>query len=278
VVGCLDPNPTVSGGGIRFLEEKGLDVVSGVLETHAQTLIEDFIWTIQNDHDPFVTLKCATTLDGQIATRTKDSQWITGPEARQAGHELRHIHDAILIGSGTLHADNPSLTARINGRQTKDPVRIILDTRLTIDPNAKVINPASTAGVIVAAGPDADQEKAKVLADKGVRVISLGLDGERLDLRDLMIKLNQMSITSLLIEGGGCVAASALKAGIVNKVCWFVAPKFLGGNDGIPVFKGGGPERIKDAFTLDRAAYENVGADIMVTGYLEKTFVSSRES
>ncbi len=278
VVGCTDPNPTVSGGGIRFLEEKGLEVESGVLKAQAQTLIEDFIWTIQNDHDPFVTLKCATTLDGQIATRTKDSQWITGPEARQAGHELRHTHDAILIGSGTLHADNPSLTARIPGRQTKDPLRIVLDTRLTIDPKAKVINPSSSAGVIVAAGPDADPLKAKLLEDQGVQVILLGMDEERLDLKDLMIKLNQMSVSSLLIEGGGCVAASALKSGIVNKVCWFVAPKFMGANDGIPVFMGAGPEHIRDAFALDRVSYKTVGADMMVTGYLDKSFVSSRES
>ena len=181
-------------------------------------------------------------------------------------------------GRGTLHADNPSLTARIPGRQAKDPVRIILDTRLTINPEANVINLDSDAGVIVATGPDADPVKANRLEDKGVRVIRLGMDQERLDLRDLMIKLNQMSVTSLLIEGGGCVAASALKAGIVNKICWFVAPKFLGGNDGIPVFKGAGPEYIKDAFSLDRATYRNVGSDIMVTGYLEKKFVSSRES
>lgn len=277
VVGCTDPNPTVSGGGIRFLEEKGLEVVSGVLETQAEKLIEDFIWTIQNDHDPFVTLKCATTLDGQIATRSQDSQWITGSEARQAGHELRHSHDAILIGSGTLHADNPSLTARIDGRQTKDPIRIVLDTHLTIDPSAKVINPSSAACVIVAAGPDADPDKAAALEEKGVRVVRLSLDGGRLDLRDLMLKLNQMSVTSLLIEGGGRVAASALKAGIVNKVCWFVAPKFLGGNDGIPVFRGAGPEYIKDAFVLKKAEHRSVGADFMVTGYLEKSFVSRRE-
>lgn len=167
VVGCTDPNPGVSGGGNAFLREKGLEVVEGVLETRARELIEDFIWTIQNKGNPFVTLKCATTLDGQIATRTGSSQWITGPQARQAGHELRHFHDAILIGSGTLHADNPSLTARIQGRQTKDPMRIILDTRLTIDPEAKVINPGSKAGVIVAAGPDAPGEKAAILEKRG---------------------------------------------------------------------------------------------------------------
>jgi diaminohydroxyphosphoribosylaminopyrimidine deaminase/5-amino-6-(5-phosphoribosylamino)uracil reductase len=108
VVGCTDPNPGVSGGGNDFLRDNGLAVESGVLEARARDLIEDFIWTIQNDGDPFVTLKCATTLDGRIATRTGDSQWITGPAAREKGHELRHQHDAILIGSGTLRADNPS--------------------------------------------------------------------------------------------------------------------------------------------------------------------------
>ena len=269
VVGCTDPNPTVSGGGNTFLREKGLEVVSGVLEARARKLIEDFIWTIQTGGTPFVTLKCATTLDGQIATRTGSSQWITGVEARQAGHELRHFHDAILIGSGTLHADNPSLTARIEGRPTKDPLRIVLDTRLSIDPEAKIINSASEAGVVVAAGPDADGGKAEKLKKKGVQILRLAMDGQRLDLKDLMLKLKQMSVTSLLIEGGGTVAASALKAGIVNKVCWFLAPKFLGGSDGTPVFKGAGPELIKDAFELEQATYRTLGKDILVTGYLQ---------
>jgi diaminohydroxyphosphoribosylaminopyrimidine deaminase/5-amino-6-(5-phosphoribosylamino)uracil reductase len=270
VVGCTDPNPGVSGGGNDFLRDKGLAVESGVLEARARDLIEDFIWTIQNDGDPFVTLKCATTLDGRIATRTGDSQWITGPAAREKGHELRHQHDAILIGSGTLRADNPSLTTRIDGRRTKDPVRVVLDTRLTIEPDARVINPESSASVVVAAGPDVDPEKAAALGQRGVKLIYPAMDGDRLDLRDLMLKLKQMSVTSLLIEGGGQVASSALKAGIVNKVCWFMAPKFLGGSDGIPVFGGRGPAYIRDAFELKRTGYEQIGQDIMVTGYLDK--------
>lgn len=277
VVGCDDPNPHVSGGGTPFLREQGLEVVTGVLENRARTLIEDFIWTIQNEGDPFVTLKCATTLDGQIATRTGSSQWITGPKARQAGHELRHFHDAILIGSGTLHGDNPSLTTRIEGRQTKDPIRIVLDTRLSIDPGARVINPDSAAGVVIATGPDADPVKAAKLTKRGVTFIHPAMDGERLDLKDLMLKLKQMSVTSLLIEGGGTVAASALKAGIVNKVCWFMAPKFLGGSDGVPVFNGPGPERIKDAYELERVEHRIVGEDILVTGYLHKEKLPRRE-
>jgi diaminohydroxyphosphoribosylaminopyrimidine deaminase/5-amino-6-(5-phosphoribosylamino)uracil reductase len=164
----------------------------------------------------------------------------------------------------------PPLTTRIDGRRTKDPVRVVLDTRLTIEPDARVINPESSASVVVAAGPDVDPEKAAALGQRGVKLIYPAMDGDRLDLRDLMLKLKQMSVTSLLIEGGGQVASSALKAGIVNKVCWFMAPKFLGGSDGIPVFGGRGPAYIRDAFELKRTGYEQIGQDIMVTGYLDK--------
>lgn len=270
VVACKDPNPYVSGGGIGFLEEKGLDVSWGLMEEEAKTLIEEFIWFTQNDKHPFVTLKCAATLDGHIATRTGDSQWITNAESRGYGHELRHQNDAILIGSGTLHADNPSLTARIKGLETRDPARIILDTNLSIDENAKVITQNSLAPTIIAAGPDVPEDKAKRLEEKGVQILRCELDGNRVDLNQLMIRLGSMSISSVLIEGGGQVAASALVAGIVNKVCYFLAPKFLGGNDGIPVFKGQGPEKIKDAFELNRVSTRHFSADILVTGYLDR--------
>ncbi len=268
VVACKDPNPDVAGGGIEFLREKGLEVVSGLMEQEALTLIEDFVWNTQNK-TPFVTLKCAATLDGYIATRTGDSQWITSVASRKFGHELRHQNDAILIGSGTLHADNPSLTARIEGKQTRDPARIILDTRLTIKEDAKTVVQKSSAPTIIVTGPDCDPGKIRRLKDRGAQVLECRVSENLLDLNDLMIKLRKLSVTSLLIEGGGRVAASALVAGIVNKVCYFLAPKIMGGNDGIPVFKGSGPEKIKDVFELARVSTRKFGSDILVTGYIE---------
>ena len=269
-VGCKDPNPNVSGGGIEFLREKGVEVLSCILEDDASILIEDFIWSTQNDKDPFVILKCAATLDGHIATRTGDSKWITNAASRGFGHQLRHQVDAILVGSGTLHADDPSLTARIEGQATIDPARVILDTRLSITENARVITQKSLAPTILVTGPNAPEEKKNRLLEKGIKLIQVDLKDGGLDLNQVMIKLGHMSVSSVLIEGGGKVASSALKAGIVNKVCYFVAPKFLGSNDGIPVFSGTGPEKIKDAFVLDRVTTRLFGTDVLVTGYLDK--------
>lgn len=270
VVGCTDPNPHVSGGGILFLEGKSIQVDSGIREKEAQTLIEDFIWYTKNNQTPFVILKCAATLDGQIATSTGDSQWITNEASRARVHEIRHEVDAILIGSGTLHADDPSLTCRRENQPAKDPMRIILDTRLGIRENARVITQKSHAPTLVVTGPGVSQQKKQALEKKGVQVLEVPLRKERLDLGQLMIKLGKMSIMSLLIEGGGTVSASAIEEGIVNKVLFFLAPKFLGGNDGTPLFKGKGPEKIKDAFELKQVGVETLGNDLLVTGYLKQ--------
>lgn len=269
VVACKDPNPFVSGGGIQFLKDKGLEVESGLLEEEAETLIEDFIWYTREDKRPFVILKSAATLDGRIATSTGDSKWITNAASRAWGHGIRHEVDAILIGSGTLHADDPSLTCRLEGRQSKDPMRVILDRRLTIDPDAKVVTQTSDAPTLIVTGPDADFEKRKVLEEKGIQIMEVPLKNGALDLEQVVIKLGQMSVLSLLIEGGGQVASSALKAGIVNKVLYFMAPKFLGGSDGVPVFGGSGPKKIADAFHLDRVRLHTLEGDILVEGYLK---------
>jgi len=269
VVGCADPNPTVCGGGIQYLQDNGIEVVSGILEKEAGTLIEEFIWYVQNDRQPFVILKCAATLDGRIATSTGDSKWITNEKSRNHVHQIRHEVDAILVGSGTLHADNPSLTARINGVRTKDPIRIVLDTHLSIQENANVLTRDSTAKTIIVTGPDVSKAKKVLLENRGVQILEVGLKEHRLDLNELMIKLGQMSILSLLIEGGSRVAGSALKAGIVNKALFFLAPKFLGGSDGIPMFEGKGPLLMKNAFKLKDLIVTQFDNDILVKGYLK---------
>lgn len=269
IIGCKDPNPDVCGNGIQYLRENGIEVVQGILEKEAQVLIEDFIWYVQNNKTPFVILKCASTLDGRIATSSGDSKWITNDTSRAYVHQIRHEADAILVGSGTLHADNPSLTSRIKGIKTKDPVRIILDTRLSIREDAQVLTQDSNAKTIIVTAPGASKEKKARLEGKEVQILEVSLKEQRLDLNELMIKLGQMSILSLLIEGGGTVAGSALRAGIVNKVLFFLAPKFLGGSDGTPVFEGKGPFLIKDAFQLKNVMVDRFGDDILVQGYLK---------
>ncbi len=269
VVGCVDPNPDVRGHGIQYLRDNGIEVTTHVLEPECRRLIQDFIWYVQHHKTPFVILKCASTLDGRIATATGDSKWITNGKSRARVHQIRHEVDGILIGSGTLHADNPSLTSRIEGVKTKDPLRIILDTRLSIDEDANVLAGEAASNTLIVTAPGVLPGKKARLEDRGAKILEVSLKDQRLDLNELMIKLGQMSILSLLIEGGSRVAGSALKAGIVNQVMFFLAPKFLGSDDGVPVFSGTGPRRIKDAFELKDIDVSQFGSDILVQGYLK---------
>ncbi|MFO7884102.1 MAG: bifunctional diaminohydroxyphosphoribosylaminopyrimidine deaminase/5-amino-6-(5-phosphoribosylamino)uracil reductase RibD [Desulfobacteraceae bacterium] len=268
VVGTMDPNPYVAGGGTAFLREKGIEVTTGVLEDQCRKIIEPFAWYVQHDRTPFVTVKCASTLDGRIAASSGDSKWITNETSRVYVHRLRHEIDAILIGSGTLKNDNPSLTARIDNFSTKDPIRVILDSSLSIDENAVVLNVSSNAQTIIAAADPVCADKKKRIEQKGAQVLILPRKNGLLDLACLMKKLGAMGIVSVLIEGGSKVIHSALHAGIVNKVLFFLAPKILGGDDGVPVCQGKGPVTMKDAFLLERVETRMFDGDILVEGYL----------
>ena len=273
VAACPDPNPAASGG-LDFLSQNGIQTVSGLLQDQAEMLIEDFLWHVRHK-TPFVILKCAATLDGQIATSKGESRWITSAASRAFGHELRHQVDAILVGSGTLHADNPSLTCRVPGKKTRDPARVILDTHLSIQENAQVINQRSDAPTILVTGPHAPAQKKERLAQKkGVIVLETDLKNNKLDLEQLMVTLGKMPITSLLIEGGGTVAANALAEGIVNKLVYFIAPRLLGGSDGKAVFEGKGVEKLADAPVLQNMTVTWCDTDILVQGYVKIGVVS----
>ncbi len=270
VIGCHDPNPHVAGKGMAFLQENGVSVTTGIRQEEACEIIEDFSWYMLNGRSPFVVLKCAATLDGYIATSTGNSQWITGEKARGYGHLLRHEADAILIGSGTLHADNPSLTARIPGKETKNPMRVVLDTHLTIDETSRLIGEIKEAPVVVICEPLGDvkkQQKKEALVKKGVQILEVDTIQGRLDLNQVVEKLGKMGVMNLLIEGGGTIAASFLGTGLVNKVCYFVAPKLLGANDGIPVFRAKGPENIAEIQHLEHVTMKQLGNDVLFQGY-----------
>jgi diaminohydroxyphosphoribosylaminopyrimidine deaminase/5-amino-6-(5-phosphoribosylamino)uracil reductase len=267
VVAMKDPNPHVGGGGCEFLSQQGIEVLTGVCEAEAQKLNESFVKYTQTNR-PFVVLKVAATLDGRIATRTGDARWVTGEKARAHVHGLRRAMDGILVGIGTVLADDPQLTARVAGHPAVDPVRFVLDTRLRIPVSARMLSQSSSAPTYLVCGPQAPAQARQKLIRDGVHVLETPLDQGRIDLPALMTRLGEMQITSLLIEGGSRVAAAALAAGVVDKVVWFYAPKILGGDDGVPICTGAGPALMKDAFKVRRMSVLQIGEDILAEGYL----------
>ncbi|MEE4265402.1 MAG: bifunctional diaminohydroxyphosphoribosylaminopyrimidine deaminase/5-amino-6-(5-phosphoribosylamino)uracil reductase RibD [Desulfobacteraceae bacterium] len=270
VAAMLDPNENVAGGGLNYLEQHGLQVTTGVCEEQARKQNEAFITYVTTGR-PFVIAKCAATLDGRIATRTGDSRWVTGEEARRFVHRLRHAVDAIMVGINTVHKDDPSLTTRLDGRKGKDPARIILDTHLSIAPDAKVLQQAAAADTILVAGKGVGRGKKSVFEKAGIRVIEAPLKHSQIDMAALMGQLGAMEISSLLIEGGSQVLASAFRAGIIDKVQFFYAPKILGGDDGIPICSGPGAELMNQSVAIKDIAVHRFGDDILIEGYVEKS-------
>jgi diaminohydroxyphosphoribosylaminopyrimidine deaminase / 5-amino-6-(5-phosphoribosylamino)uracil reductase len=269
VIAMTDPNPEVTGGGIDCLRKAGIQVTQDVCEQQARKLNEVFI-NFCRTKLPFVILKTASTLDGQIATRTGDSKWITGESARLFVHQIRHEVDAIMVGIGTIRTDDPSLTTRFPDRKGKDPRRIVLDTRLSIPENARVLNLDSEADTIIVCGKSELDHKKKALMKKGVKIIQADETDQKINLRSLMPILGQMGITSLLIEGGSRIIHSALAADIIDKIFLFYAPKILGGNDGFSLCSGKGPEKMNQAAQIKDMNVRWFENDIMIEGYLGK--------
>jgi len=267
VLAMLDPNRKVAGGGADFLKQQGVRVKIGVCREQSQKLNEAFVKFVCTGR-PFVIAKCAATLDGRIATRTGDSRWVTGESARQFVHRLRHAVDAVVVGINTVRADNPSLTTRLAKGRGKDPVRIILDTHLSIPPDARLLRQASDADTILVVGKAVAQVKKKAYEKKGTRVIQSALKNGLIDLNALMGQLGAMQLTSLLIEGGSRVLASAFKAGIVDKVFFFYAPKILGGDDGVPICSGPGVELMSQSIAVSDIGIHRFGDDVLIEGYI----------
>jgi diaminohydroxyphosphoribosylaminopyrimidine deaminase/5-amino-6-(5-phosphoribosylamino)uracil reductase len=265
VIAMIDPNPKVSGGGIKAIRKAGIEVVTGVLQNEAKKLNEAFIKHVTTKM-PFVTMKIAQTLDGKIATVTGESKWITGKEAREEGHRLRDAHDAILVGINTVLKDDPSLTTRIPGG--RDPIRVIVDSKLRIPINAKVMTQQSSAKTIVATVSGTPKNKIEKLQNAGVNVLLVKGKNGRVDLYDLMMKLGRLDIMSLLIEGGAEVNASALNSGIVDKVVMFIAPTIMTGKDSLCSIGGISPKKLGHAIRLTDVTSRFVGQDLMIEAYI----------
>lgn len=269
IIGLKDPNPLVSGNGIRILKENGIEVVTGVLEEEGKKLNEIFLKYITTKL-PFCIMKTAMTLDGKIASFSGDSKWVTCEKSRNYVHLLRHRVSGIMAGIGTVLADDPSLTTRIGGFKGKDPVRIIIDSSAKIPLSAKVLNLDSTSKTIIAATENAPAEKIKALEDKGAEIILTPMKENMVDLKYLMKVLGEKKIDSILIEGGSKINYSALNAGIVDKVNAFIAPKIIGGENAKTPVGGKGIELMKDAINLRNIDIKRFDDDIMIEGYIKE--------
>ncbi|MCX8044977.1 MAG: bifunctional diaminohydroxyphosphoribosylaminopyrimidine deaminase/5-amino-6-(5-phosphoribosylamino)uracil reductase RibD [Desulfobacterota bacterium] len=268
-VGMVDPNPAVSGRGIQKLRMAGITVETGLLEEQCRLLNEAFIKYITRNV-PFVTLKAGLTLDGNIATVTGDSKWITCEHSRRYVHKIRSEVDAVMVGIGTVLADNPRLTARLSEKSVKNPLRVIVDEKLRIPLSSKVLQTKLAQGTLLATSPAlAQSRKARQIQATGAQIFSVPLKRGLIDLKALIKKLGAMGIASLLIEGGSELNASALAAEIVDKIMFFYAPKIIGGRKAIHVVGGKGIRKIAKAITLSNMTIKRIGSDFLVTGYVQ---------
>ena len=267
VVAIGDPNPKVAGNGIRRLQEEGIEVSVGVLAKEAAEVNEVFLHWITTNR-PFVALKYAMTLDGKIATGTGDSKWITGEEARTQAHFLRSIYDAILVGKGTVLADDPSLTCRLV--EGKNPIRIVLDAKLEIPINAKVLSDGEAETIIVAGKDVLPELLSERTGLEKVEVLQVDTVDGKVDLKELLTKLSERKITSILVEGGGAVHGSFFDAGFVDRVYAFIAPRLIGGTEALSPIGGMGCLKIADGLKLDRVETMALGNDFLITGCTAK--------
>jgi diaminohydroxyphosphoribosylaminopyrimidine deaminase/5-amino-6-(5-phosphoribosylamino)uracil reductase len=267
VVGMRDPNPLVTGGGCEYLEKKGLEVVTGILKDECFALNESFVKFISTGR-PFLFAKSAITLDGWTATSTRHSQWITNEKSRRFVHKLRDRVDAVMMGIGTVLADDPAMTARFKVKQGKDPIRIVLDTNFRTPLDAKVMRNQSSAKTIIATSVDGNRSfRDSGPHPKGVETLVCPTAAGKIDLPVLMEKLGEMSISSVLLEGGSMILGAMLRARLIDKFYVFIAPKILGGGDGIPMVAGSGPETMEESLKLQNIKVRRFGDDVLISGY-----------
>jgi len=266
VVGHGDPNPLVGGRGLRQLRAAGVRVEVGVLEAECREQHRGFLCVLAKAR-PFVSLKLAATLDGRIATARGESRWITGAVARALVHRLRARADAVVIGSGTALADDPELTARLGTRVLHRPVRVIVDSRLRLPPDARCLRDGAAGRALVVGARTAPARRRRALEAAGAHVVAVPLRAGHADPRAVARILAREGLCDVLLEGGGALAAAWLRAGVVDEVHWFVSAKLLGA-DARPALGALAVARLADAVALEAPVVKRVGDDVYVRGRL----------
>lgn len=264
VVGVTDPNPLVAGRGLGRMQAAGLQVECGILEAECWRTHEEFLHHIVTG-TPFVTLKAAVSLDGKVALLSGESRWISGPQSRQYAHRLRHINDALLVGIGTVLVDDPSLTVRLDGPCVQ-PLVVVLDSRARLPLGARLFH--EDAQVLVLVGPEAPHRHRVALEARGATVLEVAAGAAGLEWQAILEALKLRGLCSLLIEGGPAIASSALTAGVVDKVAFFVAPMIMG--DGLSATRGFQVPELAVAPRLERVYHQIFGEDVCVSGYLAR--------
>ena len=262
VIGSRDPNPLVSGKGAKYLREHGIEVVEDFLREECDRINQVFFHYISTK-TPYVVLKYAMTADGKIATKTGDSKWITGQASREKVQYMRHKYMGIMAGIGTVLADDPMLNVRIDG--LKSPVRIICDSKLRIPIESQIVKTACQYRTIVAC-TQADKEKKKILEQNNVQVEVLPESKEKnIDMKSLMVRLGELGIDSVLVEGGGTINDSLLRAGLINRVEVLVAPKLFGGELAKSPMEGLGIGKVADAPIFVLEDIERIEDDVCLS-------------
>jgi len=262
VIGCEDP---VSGhaGGASFLTSAGIEVEMGVRRPEAEVLIEDFV-KLQRTGMPFVTLKAAVTLDGRMASRTGDSRWVTGELARTHGHRMRDRNDAVMVGVGTVLADDPALTVRlIRGR---DPLRVVIDSTLQTPLETQLVRSAVETPTLIFHGPSYNGERADALLRAGVMLTEVGRADSGLDLTAVLSELGRRGVVRLLVEGGPTLHGALLDAGLVDRAAVFVAPRILADPSALPLAIARPRLQMAEAFSLQHSTQRSFGQDVLIEG------------
>lgn len=265
VAAILDPNPLNSGKGIEELKKAGIETEVGVCEKEAREINEAF-FKFMEKKIPFVIVKAAASLDGKIATKTGESKWITGPQARKLAHKVREKVDAILVGVNTVIRDDPSLLPPLKKRF----FRIILDSTLQISPEARVLKEQTKAQTIIFTTPRAPKQKVDQLQNKGVTVATVRKNSEqRVSLEEVLKELGRLKILSLLVEGGGEVIGSFFEKGYVDKVFLFLAPRIVGGRNSVTWVESKGVKILSQTPRIEVRSFKRIGEDLLVEGYLK---------
>ncbi|MBP7652662.1 bifunctional diaminohydroxyphosphoribosylaminopyrimidine deaminase/5-amino-6-(5-phosphoribosylamino)uracil reductase RibD [Candidatus Dependentiae bacterium] len=269
VIGILDPNPLVNGKGKKILEQAGIKVSTGIRQEECYKINEDFFYAIKNKL-PFITVKCALTLDGKIASLTGDSKWISNEKSRTFSHYLRKINSAIMVGANTVKTDNPSLDIRLYKNKYKQNTNIIV-----IDPNFETLensnilknNPPEKIFVVINKS-DKKIQKQKLFLSKKINLLKFEIDKNGMfDINNIMKKLYSIGINSIIVEGGGTLIHSLFKSNLVNKIHFIYAPKILG--FGIQCVNGFLSEKINDSIKINNCSVRKFNEDFMITGYPE---------